>query len=172
MLSALLAENNYSTKSNWLLETKTDEQKFQKIQKQLRGFDLAMVEVGYRFNSFYFAIKDKNYDLAYMFPSKLRSRNVWNADFDGWADIPLVNDLECVKSSSDMIELLHESSATKITSKYLKDWYARMRRLSTYKQYSKYIDTLYEILKNKTSDFHNFNKKLQANWLEGNQFLN
>ncbi len=62
--SQLLAENNYSTKSNWLLETKTDTQKFKAIQKQLRGFDLAMVEVGYRFNSFYFAIKDKNYDLA------------------------------------------------------------------------------------------------------------
>ena len=63
--STLFAENNYSTKSNWLLETKTNEQKFQKIQKQFRGFDLAMVEVGYRFNSFYFAVKDKNYDLAH-----------------------------------------------------------------------------------------------------------
>ncbi len=60
----LLAQNNYSTKSNWLLETKTDEQKFKKIQKQLRGFDLAMVEVGYRFNTFYFALQDKNYELA------------------------------------------------------------------------------------------------------------
>lgn len=60
----LLAQNNYSTTSNWLLETKTDTQKFKAIQKQFRGFDLAMVEVGYRFNSFYFAIKDKNYDLA------------------------------------------------------------------------------------------------------------
>ena len=62
--SGLLAQNNYSTTSNWLLETQTDAQKFKAIQKQFRGFDLAMVEVGYRFNSFYFAIKDKNYDLA------------------------------------------------------------------------------------------------------------
>ena len=64
-MSFLFAENNYSTKSNWLLETKTNEQKFKAIQKQLRGFDLAMVEVGYRFNSFYFAIKEKNYNLAH-----------------------------------------------------------------------------------------------------------
>jgi len=63
-LGCLFAQNNYSTKSNWLLETKSEDKKFQAIQKQLRGFDLAMVEVGYRFNSFYFAIKDKNYDLA------------------------------------------------------------------------------------------------------------
>jgi len=60
----LLAQNNYSTKSNWLLETTTDEQKFKKIQTQFRGFDVAMVEVGQRFNTFYFAIHDKNYDLA------------------------------------------------------------------------------------------------------------
>jgi hypothetical protein len=68
----LYAQNNYSTKSNWLLETKTDEQKFKKIQKQFRGFDLAMVEVGYRFNSFYFAIKDKNYNLAHYQLDKIK----------------------------------------------------------------------------------------------------
>jgi len=61
----LSAANNYSTKSNWLLDTNTTELKFKAIQKQFRGFDQAMIEVGYRFNSFYFAIKDKNYDLAH-----------------------------------------------------------------------------------------------------------
>jgi uncharacterized protein (UPF0210 family) len=70
--SCLSAENNYSTKSNWLLETKGSEQKFRAVQKQLRGFDLAMVEVGYRFNSFYFAIKDKNYDLAHYQLDKIK----------------------------------------------------------------------------------------------------
>ena len=60
----LNAQNTYSTKSNWLLDTKSDKEKFKAIQKQFRGFDLAMVEVGYRFNTFYFAIKDKNYNLA------------------------------------------------------------------------------------------------------------
>jgi len=62
--SSLFAGNNYSTKSNWLLDINTTQEKFQAIQKQFRGFDLAMVEVGYRFNNFYFAIQDKNYDLA------------------------------------------------------------------------------------------------------------
>ena len=56
--------NSYSTSSNWLVETNSSKEKFEKIQKQFRGFDLAMVEVGYRFNSFYFALKDKNYPLA------------------------------------------------------------------------------------------------------------
>ena len=65
VFNCLFAANNYSTKSNWLMDTNSSEQKFKAIQKQLRGFDLAMVEVGYRFNSFYFALKDKNYDLAH-----------------------------------------------------------------------------------------------------------
>ena len=63
-LSSILAENNYSTSSEWLMETNSTQDKFKKIQKQFRGFDLAMVEVGYRFNSFYFALKDENYPLA------------------------------------------------------------------------------------------------------------
>jgi hypothetical protein len=71
LVGSLLAENNYSTKSNWLLDTK-GEQKFNAIQKQFRGFDLAMVEVGYRFNSFYFAINDKNYGLAHYQLDKIK----------------------------------------------------------------------------------------------------
>ena len=43
--SSLLAENNYSTSSNWLVETNTTQEQFKKVQKQLRGFDVAMVEV-------------------------------------------------------------------------------------------------------------------------------
>jgi hypothetical protein len=64
LLNYATAQNSYSTSSNWLTDTNNTKEQFQKIQKQLRGFDLAMVEVGYRFNSFYFAIKDKNYPLA------------------------------------------------------------------------------------------------------------
>ncbi len=65
MIFGLLhAGNNYSTRSDWLLDINTTNGKFMAIQKQFRGFDLAMVEVGYRFNTFYYSIKDKNYDLA------------------------------------------------------------------------------------------------------------
>ena len=63
-LTTLMAENNYSTSSNWLTETNSTKEQFEKVQKQFRGFDMAMVEVGQRFNTFYFAIKDANYPLA------------------------------------------------------------------------------------------------------------
>ena len=64
LLISSISANSYSTKSNWLMDTNSSDVRFQKIQKQLRGFDLAMVEVGYRFNSLYFAIKDNNLPLA------------------------------------------------------------------------------------------------------------
>ncbi|HAM97721.1 MAG TPA: hypothetical protein DCQ26_03850 [Marinilabiliales bacterium] len=46
----------------WL---KGDEnQKFETIAKQLRGFDMAMVETGYRYQELYWAGKDENWEYA------------------------------------------------------------------------------------------------------------
>jgi len=46
----------------WLKGT-TDE-KFRRVESQLRGFDKTMVEVGYRFTELYFAGKDRNWEYA------------------------------------------------------------------------------------------------------------
>jgi len=116
-------------------------------------------------------VADKEYKPTYTCPSKFNDTNVWKKDFDLWAQIPLCKDLGCTKSSDKMIELLHNSSATKITVPYLKSWYGRMKKLSTYKQYGKYIDGLYEILKNSTKTFNNYDKRIQSNWLEDKKFL-
>jgi hypothetical protein len=116
-------------------------------------------------------IADKDFNTEYMFPSSLKSERIWSAGFEHWDSIPLVKDLGCVLDSREMIELLHKSSASKITAKYLNSWYSRMKRLTTYKIYSKYIDGLYEVLKNKTETFHKYDKRLQSNWLEGREFL-
>lgn len=42
----------------------TDDEKFDRVARQLRGFDLAMVEVGYRYTEFYWAGQDANWDYA------------------------------------------------------------------------------------------------------------
>ena len=46
----------------WL--TGTPEERFQRIETQLRGLDVAMIEVGYRFTELYFAGRDRNWDYA------------------------------------------------------------------------------------------------------------
>lgn len=38
--------------------------KFEVVARQLRGFDMAMVETGYRFNELYFAGEDQNWEYA------------------------------------------------------------------------------------------------------------
>jgi hypothetical protein len=46
----------------WLQGTADD--KFNQVEKQLRGFDMTMAEVGYRFTELYFAGKEHNWDYA------------------------------------------------------------------------------------------------------------
>lgn len=41
-----------------------DNGKFLVIEKQFRGFDVTMVEVGYRYNELYWAGEDQNWELA------------------------------------------------------------------------------------------------------------
>jgi len=55
-------KNKSSGPDGWL---KGDEsQKFETIAKQLRGFDMAMVETGYRYQELYWAGKDENWEYA------------------------------------------------------------------------------------------------------------
>jgi hypothetical protein len=116
-------------------------------------------------------VADKNYSMEYVFPSSLKNSHIWQADFDKWSEIQLCKDLNCVRSSKDMMELLHKSAAQKITAPFLQNWYKQMRSLSTYKQYAKYVDGLYEVLKNKIKVFEECNKKIQYGWIENGPFL-
>jgi len=55
-------ENKASGTDGWL---KGDEsQKLETIAKHLRGFDMAMVETGYRYQKLYWAGKDENWEYA------------------------------------------------------------------------------------------------------------
>lgn len=49
--------------AKWLVQGSSDE-RFVKVASQLRGFDVAMVETGYRYGELYWAGRDGNYDYA------------------------------------------------------------------------------------------------------------
>src|SRR3990172_1626023 len=51
-----------SGEGGWLAGT-VDE-KFDTVAKQLRGFDMAMVETGYRYTEFHWAVRDRNWGYA------------------------------------------------------------------------------------------------------------
>lgn len=109
--------------------------------------------------------------IPYILPAKFVNSNLWATNFDGWKDIPLAAEMGCVTESSKMVDMLNSSSAAIITPKFLQDWHAKMRSMSSYQKYASYIDGLYEILKFKVKSFQDFEKQIQKNWLEGNKFI-
>ena len=61
----LLSCNNKSdsiAQGNWIKGT--EQQKLEKIEKQFRGFDNAMIETGYRYQELYWAGQDRNWEYA------------------------------------------------------------------------------------------------------------
>jgi cytochrome c556 len=60
-----------SAREDWL--TGTEEQRFQLVSKHLRGFDVAMVETGYRYTELYWAGRDQNWEFAAYQVEKIRT---------------------------------------------------------------------------------------------------
>ena len=60
--TVISASANNKKSAGWLRGS--EEEKFHQIEKQFRGFDVAMMEVGHRFRELYFAGQDRNWDYA------------------------------------------------------------------------------------------------------------
>lgn len=116
-------------------------------------------------------VANNKYDTNYMFNEALSGAHIWSSGFNEWEKIPLCKDMNCTKSSKDMIAFLHKSAASRITLPFLKKWYDNMKELPTYNQYALYIDGLYETLKNKTEAFMDYSKCIQHSWIEEKAFL-
>lgn len=58
------SQNGYSTHSSWLMNINSTEGRFMAVEEQLRGFDTAMVEVGYRYEALKKALLSHNYEFA------------------------------------------------------------------------------------------------------------
>ena len=112
-----------------------------------------------------------NFDINYMFPSKLQGLDLWHPNFKKWKDIPLAIDMGCIADSEYMATSLHKSNASKINAQYIKNWHKRMKGLSTYNTYAKYIDGLAEMLKINHKEYNRFDKSIQKNWIEGKKFI-
>ena len=54
--------NQQAAKGEWI--SGTNEEQLKTIEKHLRGFDIAMIEVDYRYQELYWAGKDNNWDYA------------------------------------------------------------------------------------------------------------
>jgi hypothetical protein len=66
-LTAILTQsctqtNGKTAQGNWIKGT--EEEKIKTLEKQFRGFDSAMVEIGYRYTELYWAGQDENWKFA------------------------------------------------------------------------------------------------------------
>lgn len=59
--------------NDWLLSAENDEARFKLIQRQMRGFDQPMWEVGERFERLHDALERENYELAVYHWDKIRT---------------------------------------------------------------------------------------------------
>jgi hypothetical protein len=73
LLSLPLLGGEYSTASRWLADLNSTPEQMEAIQRQFRGFDTAMMEVGYRYEAIQKAIDRGNYPLATYHWEKIRT---------------------------------------------------------------------------------------------------
>ncbi|MDQ3191165.1 MAG: hypothetical protein M3Q58_06205 [Bacteroidota bacterium] len=70
-LSCNLNTNSDNEQGEWIKGSKAE--KIKTIERQFRGFDMAMVETGYRYQELYWAGQDENWDYAKYQTEKIRT---------------------------------------------------------------------------------------------------
>lgn len=140
------------------------------LSKAVIGTAKAIVDEIYRY------VKHNEFKTDYFFPDNLKddygdAPKVWGENFDKWKDIPLAQDMNCIASSEKMIGLLNASKTSSINTSYLNRWYTEMKRMTTYKKNSYFIDGLYEILKIPGKELQEWDREIKNNWLSDKKFI-
>lgn len=135
------------------------------VAKALIGTAKLIVDEIYRYAA------DNGYKPAYLFNGNFKGRDVWDASFDEWDQIPLVKDMDCVTPSKDMIELLNSCSSNFITKSYLNRWHSRLKNMASYRKYADFVLALKEILSINAKDLYGFETEIKENWLGGKKFI-
>lgn len=117
---------------------------------------------------------DHKFEHIYVIPARHKNTgkaNMNNDNFSDWRNFPVCKDIGATMSSKELRQILNMSKGSDISKSWLDKWHAKMRRLSTYSKYSKYIDGLREILKISMPELSKWDRKIQNNWLRSKKFL-
>jgi hypothetical protein len=137
------------------------------VAKAVIGTARAITEEVYRHCA------ERGYDNDFMAGcGRLRNKkqSLFKPGFDEWDDIELAAVMGCTHNTDYMIKRLNDSDPSKVTAAFLKSWYDKMRKMSTYKKYGKHIDALNAILRMPLNKINNHTRVIQTNWLEGKKF--
>jgi hypothetical protein len=91
-------------------------------------------------------------------------------DFNYWKNIEIMKYFDAIKSSSDMIEILNRAKI-EFNKQYFTKLKAKLRNLSVYKNYSKYIDAFVEIVSLPSNVLKDRDKELKRTWKGKAEFV-
>ena len=115
-----------------------------------------------------------NFVYEYVVPKKHQGLNYADMNHDSfsdWKSFPVCKDIDVIMPSKELRQILNMSKGSDISKSWLDNWHAKMKRLSTYGKYSKYIDGLREILKVSIPELSKWDRKIQNNWLKSKKFI-
>jgi len=135
------------------------------LAKAVFGTAKAIIDEAFRL------IADNKFKKEYMcIPKEQNYKDIYRNNFNGWKDIPLARDLCCLRSSTEMKQMLSDSKAQAVNKSFIAGWLGTLKSFSTYKENSAYIDRLADILGLSVKKLKNMDTDLKKNWLEGKEF--
>jgi hypothetical protein len=114
---------------------------------------------------------DKGFDKNYILPDKYNNVNIFSPSFGEWGKIPLASDMNCIASSKFMDDAMKASNPDMIDNDYIKKMHSELKKMSTYKDYKKYIDGFCSILKVKHEIIAKWDREIRNNWLKKKKFV-
>lgn len=99
-----------------------------------------------------------------------RNFDFFNSSFNGWKDIGITKEFKATKSSARMREIL-QSGKIAFNKSSFTSLDGKLKSLSTYKEYSKFIDAFIELFKLPKKVIHDRDKDLKHNWVGNKEFI-
>lgn len=121
-------------------------------------------------NEVYEHIINNKFKKSYIINPDINYNDLYATYFNEWNSIGLANDMKCICSTSEVKNKINKPCAEDMKAVHIKEWYDKMKSLSTYNKYSKHIDFLFDTLLLPYKTFSKFNMDLQHNWLEDGNF--
>lgn len=105
---------------------------------------------------------DKNFIL----PENFSQKEIYQNNFNSWADIPLAVTFDCTTPSTVIANMMDKSSREEISVNFIKRWLKRIRLLPTYKKYEQDIETLGTILSCSAKTLDSIENNIKLTWKE------
>lgn len=117
-------------------------------------------------------VAKSNYDPEFILPKEIKAwQDIYKKSFSDWKKIPLAETMKCLKDSKTMYDTLQASDPSSVNKQALDAWKKKMRALTSYNDYEKDVEGLYEILNQPVKKLLSFDRTLQSNWLENKGFV-